>query len=275
METSVIYAIKTNYSEMNGTEKKIADYIIKNPIAAVAPSIGKLSEEIGVSDATMFRFVKNLGFSGYPQFRICLARETTPIDPVPARQGLDSVDAALESARNALKETFTASTHESVKMAGKMLLACKRLFVAGMGGSGIIAEDFYHRFISTGLDCHYAEDLHTQLILAAQSKKDDVCVLFCHTGIDIDAISIAKEYYLHECPIIVITCNNRVPINKYATLSIFVLSTMPSPIVETYSERVASMILCDAIYIEVMSSANKSCIDAVNSVRRVLDTRRF
>jgi DNA-binding MurR/RpiR family transcriptional regulator len=276
METSVIYAIKSAYASLSNKEKSIADYILKNPLDSVAPSIDTLSKMIGISESTMVRFVRKLGFPGYQQFRICLARETVPVDESEAfNQGLDSVEVALSSTRRTLDETFSQMNHNTVKKAGNLIAKCRRLYFAGMGGSGIIAEDMYHRFINTGIPCHFSVDFHTQLLLASQSREEDVAVVFCHTGIDVDAIAIAEEYKRQNCPIIVVTCKPKAPINKYAKVSLFITNTQPSPIVEIYSERIASMVLIDALYIEVSTKTRKESIESINKAKRVIALRKL
>jgi DNA-binding MurR/RpiR family transcriptional regulator len=278
METSVIYTIKALYNTLSNKEKVIADYILKNPLDSVSPSIDALSSMIGISDATMVRFVRKLGFPGYQQFRICLARETVPVDDKELiDEGLDSIQAAILSTKSSLDETFSQINHNTVKKAGAMISKCKQLFIAGMGGSGIIAEDMYHRFISTGISCHHSIAFHTQLLLASQSNEKDLAVIFCHTGIDVDAIAIAEEYQRQNCPIIVITAQPKAPINKFATIGLYIANSQPSPIVEIFSERIASMVLVDALYIEVAKNQRKinERIAAINKSKRVVASRRL
>lgn len=276
METSVIYAIKTAYNTLSNKERDIADYILENPLDSVSPSIDTLSNLIGISESTMVRFVRKLGFPGYQQFRICLARETIPVDDGQSfDQGLDSIEAALSSTRSTLDETFSQINHNTIKDAGALISKCKNLYIAGMGGSGIVAEDMYHRFITTGISCHFSIAFHTQLLLASQSTEKDVAVLFCHTGIDVDAIDIAEEFKRQKCPIIVITGQPKSPINKYATVSLLISNTQPSPIVEIFSERIVSMVLVDALYIEVVSNTRNERIDSINKAKRVIASRRL
>ena len=75
-EASAIYTIRSQYSSLSTKEKQIADFILENPKESVNPSIEELAERIGISESTMVRFAKKLGYSGYQRFRIALARET-------------------------------------------------------------------------------------------------------------------------------------------------------------------------------------------------------
>jgi DNA-binding MurR/RpiR family transcriptional regulator len=64
---------------LSGKERKIAEFILANPRDSVNPTMEELADKVGVSEATLFRFVRKLGYGGYQQFRIALATET--IDP--------------------------------------------------------------------------------------------------------------------------------------------------------------------------------------------------
>ena len=67
--------IKILYNDMGNAEKKIADFLIKNPSGILPLSITELAEKCGGSEATIVRFAKRLGFDGYQQLKIAIAQE--------------------------------------------------------------------------------------------------------------------------------------------------------------------------------------------------------
>jgi DNA-binding MurR/RpiR family transcriptional regulator len=69
MDTSVYYSIKSKYKILSKKEKLIANYIIDKPLDPISTSISKLSSKVGVSEPTMVRFVRKLGFQNYQEFR--------------------------------------------------------------------------------------------------------------------------------------------------------------------------------------------------------------
>ncbi|MCK7479906.1 MAG: MurR/RpiR family transcriptional regulator [Candidatus Moduliflexus flocculans] len=75
-DTSCLFTIHERLPSMSEKERKVADFILASPQDAVHPSIEALAERIGVSESTLFRFVRKLGYDGYQQFRIALATET-------------------------------------------------------------------------------------------------------------------------------------------------------------------------------------------------------
>ena len=75
-DTSCLYEIHARTESFSAKEKRIAAYILASPREAVHPSIEELAERVGVSESTLFRFVRKLGYEGYQQFRIALATDT-------------------------------------------------------------------------------------------------------------------------------------------------------------------------------------------------------
>ena len=54
--------------DLNKTERKLFDYVVKNMDKVKQMSIRELAAEQFLSTATIFRFAKRLGFSGYADF---------------------------------------------------------------------------------------------------------------------------------------------------------------------------------------------------------------
>ena len=78
METAqknVLLRITEMYDKIFQAEKKVADFILKNPELAVNANVSELANYSGVSDATVIRLCKHLGYQGYYQMKICLSRD--------------------------------------------------------------------------------------------------------------------------------------------------------------------------------------------------------
>ena len=57
------------------SQARIADYIVKNPKRIAGMTAREAGKEIGVSDATVIRFARALGFEGYPQLQEQIQKE--------------------------------------------------------------------------------------------------------------------------------------------------------------------------------------------------------
>ncbi|MCD2492111.1 MurR/RpiR family transcriptional regulator [Lacrimispora sp. NSJ-141] len=75
MNDLVIDTIKENYQQMFSAEKKVADFILQHPEQTVSSNVSELAELSGVSDATVIRMCKHLGYQGFYQMKLNLARD--------------------------------------------------------------------------------------------------------------------------------------------------------------------------------------------------------
>ena len=67
--------IRNLYSALGRGEKKIADWLLKHPADLISLSISEVAAICGCGDATVIRFSKRLGLSGYQELKIKIARE--------------------------------------------------------------------------------------------------------------------------------------------------------------------------------------------------------
>ena len=59
--------IKNNYEKLYAAEAKVADFIMNNPAQALDANVSETAELSGVSDATVVRFCKRIGYEGFYQ----------------------------------------------------------------------------------------------------------------------------------------------------------------------------------------------------------------
>ena len=67
--------IRGTYPALRPAEKRVAQVILSDPREAVHYSITQLAEKAEVSDATVVKFCKRLGYKGYQEFKIMLAQD--------------------------------------------------------------------------------------------------------------------------------------------------------------------------------------------------------
>ncbi|WP_079908986.1 MurR/RpiR family transcriptional regulator [Paenibacillus sp. 32352] len=64
-----ILQLKNKISELTETQRKVADYIIKNPVDVAFLTVDQLAGIVGTSTTTIMRLAFSLGYSGYTEFQ--------------------------------------------------------------------------------------------------------------------------------------------------------------------------------------------------------------
>ena len=75
MKNGIAKQIMSGYGDLRKSEKKAADYILKNMEQAAELSIDRLAEAAKVSQPTVLRMLRAFGFSGYKDFKYQLVSE--------------------------------------------------------------------------------------------------------------------------------------------------------------------------------------------------------
>src|SRR5574339_1250812 len=63
------HILSERYNQLTKSEKQIADYLRKNQEESAFLSVGELAEKLDLSEATLVRFARSLGFDSYPAMR--------------------------------------------------------------------------------------------------------------------------------------------------------------------------------------------------------------
>jgi DNA-binding MurR/RpiR family transcriptional regulator len=261
-------------------EKRVADFILAAPRDAVHPSIEELAERIGVSESTLFRFVRKLGYAGYQQFRIALATET--VEPksrfyeasIGQPDGDTAVTVVFNTAIAALQLTMKSLDGAALEKAAALVVGARSVLLFGLGGSGIVAKDACHKLIRTGIRCSAPEDFHLQLMAASQAGPEDLALLVCHTGANKDALAIAAELKRAGAPIVVIGSYGRTPLAKIADIMLVSITTASPYASEAFSARIAQLAIVDALYVEVMERLGEKGVSHLEAMRAAIARRR-
>ena len=182
----------------------VADYLMQHAEDAQYLSISSLAKACGVAEATIFRFCRALGFDGYNEMKIALAKATATAMPVSLKlePGVDTQTLcthAYNTAIEALNGTRSALDPESVDRAATLLQRARQVFFFGQGGSYILACDIWARFSMLSTKFRTAGDSHMQAIAASLMGPEDVVVFVSYSGATRDMMDYAASGQGERC----------------------------------------------------------------------------
>jgi len=137
---SLTKIINTHYPDLTSKGKVLADFVLSNPDKAVFMTTRKLAAAVGVSEATVVRFVRQLDYAGYALFiealRKLIDTELTLIERSRlASSVIRSEDAQLERITNQDIENIRAMSKNinfsEVKKIRKILKESKAVYIIG------------------------------------------------------------------------------------------------------------------------------------------------
>jgi DNA-binding MurR/RpiR family transcriptional regulator len=128
---------------------KLARFIERNPGAAVTGSAADLARRLGLSDASVIRAARTLGFAGMSELRRAIAAALEGQSPAARMRrtldeaGADSghaIELVLEAHAEALTALRSPATRRALSTAVRALGAAERVVVFGIGPSGPLAR---------------------------------------------------------------------------------------------------------------------------------------
>jgi DNA-binding MurR/RpiR family transcriptional regulator len=192
---------------------------------AIYASVNEVAAACGVSEATVMRFCRILGFRGFQDFKISLARELVPPPHEEVTDGDDPaniVRKVFQAKRAALQDTLEVMEMGRMETACRLLLNANQVVVVAAGGSGTAATYAGARFLLLGLNARVYTDSHFMLMAAALLTREDVTLAVSKSGAakeTLETVRVARE---NDARIIAITNN---PLSPLARESDLVLAT--------------------------------------------------
>lgn len=172
-------------SGMNEQQRRIAEFVSRNADRMPYLTVGEVARELDVSIASVSRFARLVGFSGFKELKSSFRgrREATPRRKVEERlSSLSSTDVVgqLVLAEIAhLQETAAALTPEIFDAALRILTAGRRLFVYAGGPNEALAQIIEFRFGRFGYDVRrIGRDNARVSEQVAQMRENDAVLTF-------------------------------------------------------------------------------------------------
>ena len=253
-DSALIFKIRRLIPELSKSEAMVAEYISANPDEVINLSVSALADCCGVSEPTVIRACRNIGFSGYQALKIALIQSlNAPIqcdgEEVTAKDGManaiQKVFAAAVDAVNLTRDNLNAADLEN---AAEALLKARRILIFGVGGSAAVASDVEHKFSRLGLDAAAYSDLNLQAIVSAFAKKEDVVFAISHSGSSkavVDNAQIAKS---NGATVISLSSMGKSPLTELADISLFTSANETRYRIVAISSRIAELTIIDALY---------------------------
>src|SRR6267378_3110271 len=70
-----IKQILTKVDALNGAQKRLGHYLQNDSTALLHSNVNDLAQAVGVSNSTVVRFAKSLGYKGFPEFKREIQKE--------------------------------------------------------------------------------------------------------------------------------------------------------------------------------------------------------
>ncbi len=279
-EPNLLSQLTAELPGLSKSEVKVAEAILADPEAATSSSIASLAAQAGVSEPSVNRFCKRFGATGFPDFKLRLARSLVSgvrfmsqavelddgVETYP-RKLFDNTIGALILARDQLPIA-------DIERAVEHLAKAKRLFIFGLGTSAAVARDAEHKFFRFNIPVMTHTDPLMMRMLAAAGEVGDVFFFISHTGRTKTVVEAAELAFRTEATVLSLTAAG----SPLAHQSDCTLGVTISENTEDYlpmTSRIVHLVTLDALVTGVTISRGEGFLDHLARIKESLRATRL
>ncbi len=199
----VIPAIVEKYESFTKVEQVIADYLIANKTSDDF-SIKAMKERLFVSEASLSRFAKKLGFPGYREFvyqyqQIFRGEEQISV----------SSSAVIKYYDEILGNITKKVDERQVERIVKEMSQAKHIFVVGIGSSGLAAEEMKRRLTRLGVPIESSDQSDIMKMRAISQDADDLVIGISLSGTKEEVLFTLRQSHQRGAKTVFITGNHK------------------------------------------------------------------
>lgn len=271
---SVPALIRAGIPDLNPSERRVAEVFVDRPAWTIEASAQEIADAAGTSRATVVRTAQRLGFTGYPQLRVLLARDLGLVagQPEAHHTSDDAVgvfNAFLRDVALTINDALALLDADDIRRAVDLLADARDVLVVGNGLSSPVAVEMAMRLNAIGRYAEAPIDHVEQGVRARRLGPGDVCVVVSGSGSTRPTIAAARAATRAGAAVVGLTASATAGLAEVATVSLVVGLGAPSFRDEiTRNSRLPQSIVAGAL-VRALSERN---IDAAREAQaRMLD----
>jgi DNA-binding MurR/RpiR family transcriptional regulator len=271
-------------SSLTKTEKRIASAILTSPDLLNQCSLSEVAAKLDVGEATFIRFCRTLGFKGYTDFKLDLAIELATQNKengflldtdIASEDGPAEIALKLQTALNSvLAETINLLDFQELEKVVETIRQSKRIFVFGVGSSGLTAEDAKHKFLRIGLQVDALTNNHFMYMQASLLNSDDIVIGISHSGYSIETTQALKIAKANGAKTVALTHNLRSPITEVADFVLINGNRQGQLQGDSIGTKISQLFVMDLIYaLLVQAEPDNSMSQKQKTLNVILEQR--
>ncbi|HZX27446.1 MAG TPA: glucokinase, partial [Telluria sp.] len=242
--------------ELSPAEQRVAALVLEHPRKVLNEPIAEIARLADVSQPTVIRFCRSLGFTGLAEFKLKFASSLTGSIPVRHSQ-VRSSDSTHDLSAKVIDNTVSAILKfrdqldvVAIDRAIELLRKANRVEFYAMGNSRVVALDGQHKFFRFRIPTSSYGDSHLFKMAADLLHPGDVVIAISTSGQLPDLLGAVDAARAAGADVIAIT-NSKSPLAKKASVCLSVDHVEDSTSFLSMISRVLQLLLIDIMAVGV------------------------
>ena len=247
-------SIQARSGDLAASEAKVVDLLLADPLFVGASTTAEVAARAGVSPPTVVRAARALGFTGFTELKIDIARARgtarffAPPEVLTADATSASVlETSIRAGTDALTALGGAIDLSALDKAVERIQHARQVFSFGAGPSSTVAADAVFRLRTIGVMSVGIPDHLSAMIAARLLGAGDVVIAISSTGRTTSTLAVADAAVSAGASLIAVTNQYDTPLAALAEVAL-VVGGMPLPSqMAAAGSRLAQLVVIDAL----------------------------
>lgn len=271
-----LVAINARLAALSESEKKVAEYVFREPKKALHFNIRELAKQSGSSQAAVVRFCKRNGFVSFSDFKIRLARDVfrhsderyiPDLDLESEPSAGKVIRGVIDRTQRSLAGLETSLDPASLEAAADSIYGATTTVLFGVGASGVVAYDFMQKLIRIGRPAFFTSDTDLQLTTASTIRSTDTAFIVSYSGENWAMIEAAKQARGRGAKIISLTMDSRNTVRSLSNIALLVPVTERIYRQGAATSRINQLSVMDMLYTLMVS---KNLDESITAIERTM-----
>ena len=249
---NLIRRITENQASLRKSEAKVANYVLANANEVIKMRIVDLASKSEVSEPTVIRFCKAIGFDGFQSFKLQLAQQLglgsvfTQFAVEDNDTVADLINKVFDTTVGSLITAREEINSEVLEQAITTISNARRVEFYGFGASGSVAADAQHKFFRLQLSSAAYTDPHIQRMSAISLGPEDVVVAISQSGETqalLQSVALAREAGAN----VIGLAPHNTSLSRVCNLAIYVNMEEDLKSFTPVSSRIAHLVVIDVL----------------------------
>ena len=236
MKVELESTIREHFDSLSKGFRKVAEYILENREGIPFISALNLGKEVGVSESTVLRFTKFIGYQGYPDLQKDLAEwikeKIKPSQKLRKISGREKEDIHIPILNNDIRHLLLLRknlSQDQLERVTKLVTQARKKYILGFRTSYSMAYlcSFFLGRILKDVVLLRLEDHNFYNILAEANKKD-IALAFSFPRYSKHTLKLVQFLKKKRCKVIGITDRITSPLGRISDFVIEVASSSPT-----------------------------------------------
>jgi DNA-binding MurR/RpiR family transcriptional regulator len=264
------------------SERKVADYILKEPRAIVNITIADLAKASGTSEAAIVRLCKSLQVKGFHELKLRVAGDlqkpqTEEYHDILPNEPIETiVNKVSGNNMMAIRETVAVLHLEEIEKAVMAIEKADHILFFGVGASSIIAQDAQQKFLRINKKCTTFLDYHLAVVSAVNAGPRDVVVGISYSGETKEVAELLELAKTNGATTVSLTKYGASPVAEQADIRLYTSASAESSFRSAAtSSRLAQLNVIDIVFIAVASRMYEQTVQYLHRTRQAVKGRRI